>query len=58
MQKSSGFFFLERVVITIHSANNPMSAPSCNMYDVASDDLGGSRAGTDSSTCRRLSGPF
>ena len=54
MPKSSGFFFLALDVLTIRSANDPMSVPSYNMPD----DLGGLRAGTDSSTCRRLSGPF
>ena len=58
MPKSSGFFFLAQVGLTIHSANDPMSALSYNMSDIASDDLGDLRAGTDPSACRRLSGPF
>ena len=43
MPKSSGFFFLAQVVLTIHSANNPMAVSSYNISDVASDDLGGLR---------------
>ena len=58
MPKSSGFFFLAQVGLTIHSANDPMSAPSYNMSDIAFDDLGDLRAGTDPSACRRLSGPI
>ena len=58
MPDSSGFFFLAQVVPIIRSWNNPMAVLSYNTSDVTSDDLGGLRAGTDSSACRRSSGPF
>ena len=58
MPKSSGFFFLSQVLLVIHSGNPPVAVLGYNMSDVAFDDLGGVRAGTDSSACRGLSGPF